>query len=279
MAETLVAILLVTSSGKGKNVSFWWPPRPKSLARICRARPDLRAAYTAHNTDIHWRAAFSPDFDAHLSRNADEDESYEWKPPTFVRQQSPSQARSSSSGRGSPVVDRSFDRSRMGDDSVHNDGVTPLVLGYPLNALAALLAPAAICHQKFELLVDELVFIGHPVCRDSDGSWPPITSPGTLPGSSDEYKRNLEGIALTHLLHLFHLVFVLDRPDPSSASTGNLARYYDAIYRQVAFKLTAALYVEQGATGLVDNECEFLEDLKAKFLMRGQCHPSLERPG
>ncbi|KZW02919.1 hypothetical protein EXIGLDRAFT_377196 [Exidia glandulosa HHB12029] len=269
MAETLVAILLVTSSGKGKNVAFWWPPRPKSLARISRARPDRRKAFVADNTDIQWRAAFSPECDRHIPHDPEDDESYEWTPPTFVRHQSSSQARSTSSGRCSPVIERSFDRSRAGDDSMHNDGAhAPQILGYPLNALATLLAPAALCHQKFELLVDELVFIGHPVCRDPDGSWPPVPSSSGLPDAPDEYSRNLDGIALTHSLHLFHLVFVLDRPDPSSASTGNLARYYEAIYRQLAFKLTAALYSEQGATGIVDNECEFLEELKLKVLMR-----------
>lgn len=274
MAETLVAILLVTSSGKGKSVSFWWPPRPKRLARLSRPRPDPREAYTARKTDVQWRAAFSPDFDRQIGRDAaqlyspDDEDSYEWQPPTFVRRQSTSKARSSSTGRDSPHVDRSFDRSHIGDEPVHNDGVlTPLVLGYPLNALAALLAPIALCHQKFELLVDELVFLGHPVCRDADGSWPPVPTPGNVP-NADVRADNSDGIAHSHSLHMFHVVFVLDRPDPSSASTGNLARYYDALYRQVAFKLTAALYLAQSVNGYVDNECEFLEDLKSRLLMR-----------
>ncbi|EJD48963.1 hypothetical protein AURDEDRAFT_112702 [Auricularia subglabra TFB-10046 SS5] len=275
MAETLVAILFVTSSGRGKTVSFWWPERPKRLPRLSRPRPDPREAYTAHKTDVQWRAAFSPDFDRQIGRDAtqlyspDDEDSYEWQPPTFVRRQSTSQARSSSTGRDSPHVDRSFDRSHIGDEPVHNDGVlTPLVLGYPLNALAALLAPVALCHQKFELLVDELVFLGHPVCRDADGSWPPVPTPGSAPNTDVRAGNNSDGIAHSHSLHMFHIVFVLDRPDPSSASTGNLARYYDALYRQVAFKLTAALYLQQSVSGFVDNECDYLEDLKSHLLMR-----------
>lgn len=46
------------------------------------------------------------------------------------------------------------------------------LLGYSTSFLANLLSPkSALCHQKFELIVDELVFVGHPVCVDADGGW------------------------------------------------------------------------------------------------------------
>ena len=64
---------------------------------------------------------------------------------------------------------------------------------------------------------------------------------------------------------MFHLVFVLDRPDPSSAPPGSLSTYYDVLYRQVALKLTAALFVEQGANRLVENDCDLLDQLRSDF--------------
>ena len=205
-------------------------------------------------------------------RYAQEDEDpYAWQPPTFSRKPAPFQPPKVSSGRSSPVVERQFDHSRVRPDPMQRkDGmIMPMILGYPASALASLLTPTHMCHQKFELLVDELVFIGHPVCRDPDGSWPPASSPGDLP---DVQEGNPEpsNAELEHSLHLFHVVFVLDRPDASTASTGNLALYYDIIYRHIVFKFTAALYAEQGARALVDNDTEYLEDLKSKFLLQGQ---------
>ncbi|CAE6456902.1 unnamed protein product [Rhizoctonia solani] len=46
------------------------------------------------------------------------------------------------------------------------------ILGYRPNFLAGILSPkAALCHQKFELVVDELTFLGHPVYAGPDGGW------------------------------------------------------------------------------------------------------------
>lgn len=57
-------------------------------------------------------------------------------------------------------------------------GPTPLdvqynySLGYPLEFLSDLLSPSrTACNRKFEISVNELIFIGHPVCAGSDGKW------------------------------------------------------------------------------------------------------------
>lgn len=45
-------------------------------------------------------------------------------------------------------------------------------LGYPLEFLSDLLSPSrAACNRKFEISVNELLFIGHPVCCGPDGKW------------------------------------------------------------------------------------------------------------
>ncbi|KAH7097420.1 nitrogen permease regulator of amino acid transport activity 3-domain-containing protein, partial [Auriculariales sp. MPI-PUGE-AT-0066] len=289
MAETLIAILLVTSSGVA--------------TAPCLASSTPERLHARNVTDVLWRSAFSPDF-APLKRNSErpyrasgsdwqgpgnsedlevvvrlareDEDSYGWQPPTFARKRALFQPQAVSSGRSSPVVERTFDARPPPPLQHKDDMIMPMILGYPASALASLLAPANLCHQKFELLVDELVFIGHPVCRDPDGSWPPASTPDGLPSLQDSREES-PNADHQHSLHLFHVVFVLDRPDASSASSGNLAQYYDIIYRHIAFKLTAALYAEQGARALVDNETEYLEDLKQKFLLRDAGEPAANK--
>ncbi|KAK1218847.1 Nitrogen permease regulator 3 [Marasmius sp. AFHP31] len=42
--------------------------------------------------------------------------------------------------------------------------------GYSSEFLASILCPhRSMCHQKFELMVDDLAFISHPVCPDGGG--------------------------------------------------------------------------------------------------------------
>ena len=46
------------------------------------------------------------------------------------------------------------------------------LFGYAAEFFAGLLLPQrALCHRKFELAVDDLFFVGHPVCADDDGTW------------------------------------------------------------------------------------------------------------
>ena len=46
------------------------------------------------------------------------------------------------------------------------------LLGYSAEFFVGLLLPKrALCHQKFTLAVDDLFFVGHPICADDDGTW------------------------------------------------------------------------------------------------------------
>lgn len=57
-------------------------------------------------------------------------------------------------------------------------------LGYPLDFLSDLLSPPrTACNRKFEIGVNELIFIGHPVCAGPDGKW---TLPTEDSDSEDE---------------------------------------------------------------------------------------------
>ena len=157
------------------------------------------------------------------------------------------------------------------------------VLGFSSEFLASLLCPQqGMCHQKFELVVDDLAFIGHPVCVDSDGKWrfpektksmhrgrgskkgesPKVTGDSLTPekASRNKYHNIDEG-----WLQTFHIAFVIDLPDPSSYDSGNIAQYFDVLYEQIAFPLTAVLYQEQVSHNFVEIECEKISALENDF--------------
>ncbi|KAF8577795.1 hypothetical protein K439DRAFT_1664082 [Ramaria rubella] len=72
------------------------------------------------------------------------------------------------------------------------------------------------------------------------------------------------------MLQLFHVVFVLDLPDPSSSASGNLNKYFDAIYQSVAFSLTAVLFNEQVLHNYVEHEWDLLVKLKEDCVSNGE---------
>ncbi len=70
-------------------------------------------------------------------------------------------------------------------------------------------------------------------------------------------------------LHTFHLVLVLDVPDPSSSASGNVSKYFNILYEQIAFTLTAVLYQEQVLSNFVERECDILIALKESCISKG----------
>ncbi|CEH12215.1 Uncharacterized conserved protein [Ceraceosorus bombacis] len=202
-------------------------------------------------------------------------------------------------------------------------------LGYQEAFLASLLSPHRdACHARFELTVDDVAFVGHPVCADASANWgdvpddaiqrpagqPRRQSHSPVRGRAPRAEENMltaEGAArevaseehvqtsedagsesrlpsdskrgrdaastLSSQLNsnavssgqhrsgitAFHLVLVLDRPDPSAdmpqldTSTWS-AMFHDA----VCFKLTAALWAEQVRCGYVASESEHLLSLR-----------------
>lgn len=145
------------------------------------------------------------------------------------------------------------------------------------------------CHQKFELAVDDLAFIGHPICADPDGSWrfkpekiksgsrgrdgthslsPRVEEP-TNPSVASAPTDEAPPPPKSSWLHTFHLVLVLDLPDPSSSASGNLSKYFNILYEQIAFTLTAVLYQEQVLSNFVERECDALSALKESSISQG----------
>ncbi|KAI0045843.1 hypothetical protein FA95DRAFT_1543270 [Auriscalpium vulgare] len=310
MAETLLAIVLVTSSTRGESVVCRWPPSPKSSPRL--ARPRLATDPELETYDNPWRAAHSAVSDATKdSCRAHDEWDYVWQRPNTARDRSVSFSHSAShshshshthshthsapSGRTSPAKDGAYDFDSAPEDTPIKDHWDD-VLGYSSEYLANMLSPKrALCHQKFILAVDELMFVGHPVCAESDGSWKfKQERPGMSMRGRVSKKRRVSGEDLSLSTELedsrgpsspsaspaqkssslltFHVVFVHDLPDPSSSASGNLQKYFDIIYQQVAFTLTAVLFQEQVLSNFVEQECDDLGGLKEKFAAKDQSY-------
>jgi hypothetical protein len=176
------------------------------------------------------------------------------------------------------------------------------LLGYSAEVFAGLLLPKRpLCHQKFALAVDDLFFVGHPVCADDDGTWrfkrekdargrgarkrrasASVSASATMStddvSSSTEFESSAqEGNGspppppTSSWLETFHVAFVHEVPDPSSQASGNIGRYFDVIYQQVAFTLTAVLFQEQVLSNFVEKECDVLSALKDEFASKCAC--------
>ncbi|CAE6375521.1 unnamed protein product [Rhizoctonia solani] len=172
----LIGILLVTQTARSSSeVAFRWPPVPSFRPRLLRPRPDKL------EPDGSWRAAYYNSdaiggYEVAGNDDDDEDDDYEWTRPGV---QAPRRASISfphsppRSSRG--PVSRTPNYSHNPSPAQRHDHDREIytnLLGYRSSILAEILSPkAALCHQKFELVADELAFLGHPVYAGPDGGW------------------------------------------------------------------------------------------------------------
>ncbi|CAO1632817.1 unnamed protein product [Parajaminaea phylloscopi] len=142
-------------------------------------------------------------------------------------------------------------------------------LGYPVDFLAEMLAPKReLCNGKFELVIDGLAFIGHPVLwKDAveasqsrgrtgfGGEEPSDSAEGEGPEQPDAQHRMPD-------VEFFHLVFVIQPPDPSYASpTLDLTTWLGLWYDSIIFKMTAGLWAEQQRASFVSGQTGILQKL------------------
>ncbi|TFK28214.1 hypothetical protein FA15DRAFT_665708 [Coprinopsis marcescibilis] len=269
MAETLLAVVLITTSARGANLVFRWPPDPKPFPRLRRPKPDNHNFIS--QIDNPWRATFS-DHESSDQEDPDyaNDPDYRWQRP---------------SSNGSP---------NFASNST-STGQYDHLFGYSTEFLASLLCPQTnLCHQKFELVVDDLAFIGHPVCASEDEGWafrPEKVNTGSRGrgnrekntskrylGENGSQKSASRELSPEHpskkstWLQKFQLAFVLDIPDPSSSASGNVLKYFDLIYEQIVFTFTAVLFQEQVLSNFVESECNVLIPMKESFAEQGQLY-------
>ncbi|KAE8270868.1 hypothetical protein A4X09_0g1499 [Tilletia walkeri] len=147
--SSLIAVLLVANSARGSHIVFQWPPEPHHRATFYEPSASVRS--------YERQAVFD-------TSNRQDNGLGPSSPHMSIISHSPSQLARDA---------RAYDT----------------YLGYENNFLAGLLTPRRdLCHQKFELTVDDLVFVGHPVCADNQEGWVLNLRRGADGGAGDEHE-------------------------------------------------------------------------------------------
>lgn len=248
--SSLLAILLVVNSTRGHHYLFSYPPNPQ--------RPSNK------RSSHHERKDFT--------------------------------VGSSIATRNTPQTDTNDDR-RASNASKHNDTNGDIFAGrdrifnLDVSFLADTLAPKLpLCDGKFQLSMDDLTFVGHPVSLSTlqhqeqpqddslDTPKSPIappsspsscTPPPTVLHKSDSTTDDNESVSDTspgstsiHMT-LFHVVFVMTPPDLE------LNAQVETIYKNVILRYSSALRYEQLRCGYVQDEIEKVLGLKEEAFNKG----------
>lgn len=186
-----------------------------------------------------------------------------------------------------PLEPHDADEDEYGEVDAAGDADSNTVFGFEPLFLAELAhPPAAMCNQRFELAVDDTVFLGLPVHVDEDGQWkrrkhpaprlrlhhtsnntpapedttPPLTP--VLPLFPPPSPRPASGLFLdapggrestpqapAPAMSMFHVVFVMNPP------IGEHNQRLDDMFQYVVLRLALVLRNEQARSGYVWREC------------------------
>lgn len=237
----LVAVLLVINSFGGSNLVFHYPPRP-----------DLDSQSTN---------AIQDEIDVSDISSSEETES--------TNQDETSEIFESSDNL---LIDSQVEDADQNSAKRHP---WEKILGFNSDFLADLLTPRKThCGKKFELWVDELVFLGFPVHIRPDGTWSRqihlslksndsnfIDSANISdPEASGSNEPAIEGIKpLEHQMTLFHVVMIMKPP-----LTQNYHTKINEMYTNVVIKLAMALKYEQARTNYVWSQSEMILHMREK---------------
>lgn len=272
----LLAVLLVASSSRGANIVFSWPPRP----RVKRKHTQVRVDEDEDQEELvrEWSDSSS---DASLSGSEESDScsserSFEQGAAALKHEVEERRTRHDIRGSRfqnsdvgssrSPSVTRMRSRApsfarmprRMEEDAhseARRNAELPMLFDFDQGVLAGILSPKPEqCHGRFELGIDNLTFIGHPVSAGPDGRWGNVGM------------QNSNGVSQ------FNLVMVLERPDPQVLPPGlDLAQWTNTYYA-LAFKVTAALYGEEVRAWYVSMHVAMLNELRDECAQHGGTH-------
>lgn len=128
------------------------------------------------------------------------------------------------------------------------------IFNMEVSFLADALAPEhPLCNQKFQLTLDDLTFVGHPVTLSQGDSKKPQIKDELSPD------KERQGSHMT----LFHVVFVMSPPDLE------LNAQTDAMYMHVVRRYASALQYEQQRCGYVFAEVENILAIKDAGAAKG----------
>jgi nitrogen permease regulator 3-like protein len=259
MVNSLLSILLVINSSRGRNFVFHYPKVPQRRDEIEQFRRESEIDEEfgddlLENDVITWPYGTTEDIDKRSLRSRLEDdcEDYDFNLKKRIN-------------------------SNTGNDEIERNEMNKL-FGFETRLLADMFCPKHKGLTKFQLSVDDLTFVGQPVFlkeesvtkkretykdRGSD-----IDDEELSRLSSDAHEEMLSVASdrsntssahtMKQHLHLtsFHIVFVLEPPELE------LCRQVDDIYKNVITKLTAVLRYEQLRCNYVGKEAELMLSLR-----------------
>ncbi|KAF2486778.1 nitrogen permease regulator of amino acid transport activity 3-domain-containing protein, partial [Neohortaea acidophila] len=160
-------------------------------------------------------------------------------------------------------------------DADNEENATGTLLGYSEDTLQKLLAPGCWAdRKKFEVCLNGLTFVGHPVWAAQDGSWSrkhahddagtkQESTPKTL-GTSAASGSDTSVPTSPEPISMFNVVFVLD-----SARSNDNQQLASDLYNHVARKLSKALHYFQRQSQYVGLQTTTLLHLTAKARQDG----------
>jgi hypothetical protein len=306
--SSLLAVLLVTSSSRGATLTFQYPRRPRLEKRYSRVQYHVGEEQDGKDGQqfrLH-EDEMDEEFEREAELSSDDDEDHDLLesesdssdivdlddersdldgPPDMSRREYDVASSSAGGTTGGAAGSTS-----ASDQHLRRLRAYQQYLGYDTGILASILAPRReLCHSKFELVIDDLAFIGHPLCVDKNGKWDPESqqtkrgrdqkkkgshlggySIGSPEDEEDEVPSN-DASSLAPMT-LFHFVLVLDRPDPSAYLPSiDLTSWLQIFYDNIAFKMTAALFAEEVRCDYVTRESEKLGVLRDRCMDDGEC--------
>lgn len=269
---SLLAILLVTQgrTGSGAQLIFHYPPDPLAAARAASISQDAQ------------------DDEAESSSSDSESSSEEEDFELFTKRINSGLAASQEvrSLHSDEEEDHYNSKKSLKDKGDWKPSWEPL-LGLGEDGLVSLLAPGRAWHKrKFELGINDMVFVGRPVYARDDGFWrrpkpkkpkpsedghDPQASENAVSDSGDEDTvEDYQDISMQKKsmkdrtrepsksqLTMFHLVFVMD--PPPLEHTLRVREMYDHVVR----KLSKVLKYEQSHFDYVWKQSELLQSIRS----------------
>ncbi|KAM0753536.1 hypothetical protein T439DRAFT_353332 [Meredithblackwellia eburnea MCA 4105] len=167
---SLLAFILVASSSRGHQLVYSFPPDPKPVKRTSKPTyPSFRlAAHAAQYYPGH------PSSSDESGNDEDDDDDNSSSSDDDYRNDTPLKDTPSSSSLAPPLPQNLDDPDEQASQRERKK--LDNYLGFPNTVLANLLCPnRELCDQPFELVVDHLAFVGHPVWLGDDEV---LTRPG-----------------------------------------------------------------------------------------------------
>lgn len=303
----LLAVLLVTSSSRGAHIAFQYPRRPKVEKRYSRVRYHVEEDEKAKDQYHLQEDEMDDDFEGEVEELTEDEETSDDSDSDSEDLAEVDEGQSDWDGAANRRDADMASNSAAGTnkDNAAKDSIAGLqqrmkrleayqqYLGYDTEVLASILSPKReLCHRKFELVIDDLAFVGHPVCVNKEGTWDVDLQHKYINRSKsfDKVAGQIEGYTIGKEeeaaevdrkaaatkqsqppMTMFHLVLVLDRPDPSPhLPMLDLITWLQIFYDNIASKITAALYAEEVRSEYVSRECEQLIALRDRCMDDGE---------